>query len=504
MDNLQVPLIFEIAKFVGIRSFLRVVSLLNRRYRDLFKDSADDFYKVICTEPTPGLRLTVLKKDFKCNDWRSLATQLMCLSEDIGEGIELDLDAFEESSSDHHSQNIPCCLDHSMSFWSSKGDMSSASNDYLIFNTYENTIISELSISFYQALYQLGKPCYASQYIQISVGFDPLNYYYKSELFAVENTPFEQIFRIGPEAIYGTHVRIDFIAKVQTQAPDGKFYCCVRNVQLRGLHIPSLVEFYPVVATHLQEVPENESKDDHVKRFELARKTSQLFKILENRWDEEALNRFLFSEDPRSNAFYLRLRQSWLKTSSSTPKVIVDHLRAVGSLNMLTPLESVLLIEANDSYINADFLCPCEEVGDYLFNAGHPERAIILYSVGHDISDQISASVRLAVDKESHRDFIISLAPFDEGVIAHILSLLIRFYDRHNQPRLSFIRRASYDLVRLGRISEQLVHRAFSEIFPSPIGLDVVHFEKPVRPYEQYLFVLSKPSREDDIDSDEE
>jgi hypothetical protein len=126
-----------------------------------------------------------------------------------------------------------------MEFWSSIGSASPDVDEFLIYEAASPYLISAVEISFYQAMYQLGSPCYAPERVRISIGMHADQFEYCTGEIPVSNTPLVQRVDIHPIMVYGRVIRVDLIGKVQRQPDDNLFYSCVRYFSASGISLLS-------------------------------------------------------------------------------------------------------------------------------------------------------------------------------------------------------------------------------------------------------------------------
>lgn len=175
--------------------------------------------------------------------WKAFAHELVDFCRYYSTAVPLVTMGLERSSVDNSQQDLSSALEPDYGFWSSSGSLQREANEYILVKLVSpDCIISKVEIDFYQALYQQGKPTYASSKIKVSIGMSKDNFHYVSDSIVVENTPHRQIIQISPNVVFGEYMRIDFLGKRQTQPGDMKLYTCVRYVTAWGLTLGMIPE----------------------------------------------------------------------------------------------------------------------------------------------------------------------------------------------------------------------------------------------------------------------
>lgn len=80
-------------------------------------------------------------------------------------------------------------------------------------------------VSVFKSRYSNGSDLYPPQYVQIEVGNSPTDFFYKSQIFEVDQkSDAEQIFSIFPDLVFGTFIKVNLIGKPGIQMTDQKHY----------------------------------------------------------------------------------------------------------------------------------------------------------------------------------------------------------------------------------------------------------------------------------------
>lgn len=153
--------------------------------------------------------------------------------------MEILAEGVAESSADQPSQTIYQTLNHSRNdFWSSKGSASNQTHESLIYRLLDHAcIVKQVIIQPFKAFFQHGLPCYAPQYVTVSVGFRQDQYHFTSPPFPVVNTPTEQTIDLAPLMIVGGFLKMDLYGRNTTQPGDNLYYTVLDRVKCLGLPI---------------------------------------------------------------------------------------------------------------------------------------------------------------------------------------------------------------------------------------------------------------------------
>lgn len=76
---------------------------------------------------------------------------------------------------------------------------------------------------------------FAPKAVRFSLGFTSESYHYQTEILPYPHTVNEQVYRLGPQALVATYLRIDFYGKYQIQEVDNLYYTCMRCISATGL-----------------------------------------------------------------------------------------------------------------------------------------------------------------------------------------------------------------------------------------------------------------------------
>jgi hypothetical protein len=177
------------------------------------------------------------------HDWRALYRDLCMVGLAMQAGVVLNAisSGTGQSSCDHAEQTVWQTINQDSRFWSSTGSADAHSSEYLIYQlSMPITLISEVELSIYRCEYQSNFPCYAPVLAQVSVGFLPDVWHYRSPPFLIEQSAAVQRLLLGPELVYGQYVRIDLFGRRQRQQQDGLYYTTVRHVGVAGIPAAAL------------------------------------------------------------------------------------------------------------------------------------------------------------------------------------------------------------------------------------------------------------------------
>eukprot|EP01117_Protostelium_nocturnum_P009127 TRINITY_DN3269_c0_g1_i1.p1 TRINITY_DN3269_c0_g1~~TRINITY_DN3269_c0_g1_i1.p1 ORF type:complete len:667 (-),score=142.87 TRINITY_DN3269_c0_g1_i1:62-1891(-) len=177
-------------------------------------------------------------------NWRGLFRDLRSIKQNNSTRSIIEV-GVEASSMDDASQDINQTLEQNEGsferFWSSKGSSDPTSAEYLIYQLKQPLcIITSVSILPYQANYQQGCPIYAPTSMQVSVGFSPHKYHWKSSILPIENTRTMKKIDIAPYVTVGGFIRIDLFGRYQTQMQDDLYYTVLELVSAQGILIGEL------------------------------------------------------------------------------------------------------------------------------------------------------------------------------------------------------------------------------------------------------------------------
>lgn len=141
------------------------------------------------------------------------------------------------------------------SYWSSKGHDDSDVPESLIYTLSANfCVITEINITPFQALFQVGFPIYSSRFVRFRVGHpksfcdidrdfldsqedadDKFVWTYTSQTFPMVQENRIQRFKFPePVLCIGGFLQIELLGRVQKQRADGKYYICMAHVQAIG------------------------------------------------------------------------------------------------------------------------------------------------------------------------------------------------------------------------------------------------------------------------------
>jgi hypothetical protein len=159
--------------------------------------------------------------------------------------IELIGRACDASSTDHYSQTILETLRTSSGFWSSTGSDTTQANEHLTYQLCEPLcLVHKVSVKFYRANYQLGRPVYPAQQVRLSFGFDLSSS--GALTTCVHTTPaYHAQFSDGwqhfvlPQYIPAHYVKVEFIGKRQRQPGDELYYTVVQQLHVMGTPLSS-------------------------------------------------------------------------------------------------------------------------------------------------------------------------------------------------------------------------------------------------------------------------
>nr|XP_043628313.1 F-box protein At4g00755-like [Erigeron canadensis] len=141
------------------------------------------------------------------------------------------------------------------SYWSSKGQVDPDVPETLIYNLSSNLcVITEINISPFQAMFQLGFPIYSARFVRFRMGHpksfkdidrdfldsqesadDKFVWTYTSQTFPMLQENRLQKFKLPEPALcIGGFLQIELLGRVQKQRTDAKYYICVAHVQAIG------------------------------------------------------------------------------------------------------------------------------------------------------------------------------------------------------------------------------------------------------------------------------
>jgi len=478
MDALPVPLILEIADFVGILTFIKSISLVSKSLSLLILKDCD-FFRILVTSRTRSLPDLMTSRRYLLPDayWSVLFKELVRTRALVKQAEYLTISPVGRSSADATVQEIDCTVSPTLRFWSSTGSTTPESNEYLIYSLQEKTLVTTVEISFYQALYQLGRPCYASQRVRVSVGDRLGEYHYVSPDFSVSNIPNIQTLPIYPAIVSGKFVRIDLLGKQQTQAPDNRFYSCVRWLSVRGIDLVCLKQNQrtPVLAN--QFLPESVPEIPVSQRIDLAELATSMYSTRGGgsfQGFSDLCN--ICPLQFRTFQFY-----EWLLAHGS--EVVVDHLYKLDP--PLTPLECVLGLELTGKVEHRWLFPGYEEVGDFLI-AENFEIAKMVYQQADCLNNILTCDLRSAVEQGTATSLrgLIRMRGFDGDEAMHLLSEALVYYGPN--PKLL---QEGDRLVRQGAASQAAWEAAKAGPVPSPTGLPYVDFFKKRKAQKDILFV---------------
>ena len=409
----------------------------------------------------------------------------------LGLGQPLLIEPVEQSSRDTDTQDIEVTLSPDTDFWSSTGSADPQANEYLIYALPTQHLLSQVIISFYQALYQPGKPCYASQRVSISIGHEVGKYHYVSQEFIADNTPVAQTFTLYPDIVFGRFLRIDLLGKRQQQPGDDRLYSCVRWVTAHGTCVYALNRYnlqvgpmFPTLTAHLVSIvcsgiPKG-TEDDMVDFLD------------SKQYRESIISGTLSSKDlagHRLPSFYRSNESYMLRVILSTD--ISDLIQSYHG--ELTPLESVLLLEHSaDPNLEYNRVLPCEETGDWFMAHGEFALARELYRRCHYLNGMVTSTLRLVLETSNFRNMLeVTLSQFTPLEKAHIISEAMPFYRGKQMletaASLEAILRGLYNS---GLITEDCYAECLRGPMTLPVGMRLVEFEKKPKRYSDYLFIL--------------
>ena len=413
----------------------------------------------------------------------------------ISYGQPVSLIPLEQSSRDTDTQDIEVTVNPDANFWSSTGSDDADADEHLLYHIEaSNFLLSKITISFYQALYQPGKPCYASQRVRVSVGNKSDSFHYVSEDFTVGNIPQAQTLQISPALVSGIFIRIDLLGKRQQQPGDDRFYSCVRWVCAFGvpphpLHVSLL---FPIITDYLVETvcsgalessPQEMIDFDDGYRF-----ISTIYVKISERSSDEIYDLMEYEHDTtfpwlfRTNEYYIRL-------IALVPfDEIYIHLRNLSA--PLTPLESILLLEFSSHYTDHyNDIVPCEETGDWFMRKGELSLAREFYRRCHYHVGMVTSTLRMVLETPRFHDMLeATLEQFTPIERAHILSEAIDFYQNREETTTQ-LKSMLNQLNSQGLISADCLSTCLSGPMALPSGLRLVEFIKETRDYQDYLFI---------------
>jgi len=235
--------VFSMEILLHVFSFLDAKSLCtaSRVCKAWYQISQDrSLWKALLAKP----KVTQLYSDQLIplkDNWKTLYSELASLDLTSNGALSFPLikEGLEASSTDHKKQTIKQTLDGlEHTFWSSVGNENPETNESLIYQLCQPICaVFSISIRPYRASYQLGQPIYAPRSIQISIGFSPEDYHWKSEVFPVINEHETFTFSISPYMAIGGYIRLDLYGRYQTQPSDELYYTVLESVSASGIPI---------------------------------------------------------------------------------------------------------------------------------------------------------------------------------------------------------------------------------------------------------------------------
>ncbi|XP_024996251.1 F-box protein At4g00755-like [Cynara cardunculus var. scolymus] len=144
------------------------------------------------------------------------------------------------------------------SYWSSKGHDDPELPETLIYKLNANfCVITEINITPFEALFQVGSPIYSSRFVRFRMGHpksssdidrdfldsqedanDKFVWTYTSQTFPMAQENRVQWFKLPePVLCIGGFLQIELLGRVQKQRSDAKYYICVAHVQAIGCQL---------------------------------------------------------------------------------------------------------------------------------------------------------------------------------------------------------------------------------------------------------------------------
>ena len=521
MDQLPIDLFLYVADFVGIVECVSMMTVLSKSHHDIVSPDNSVLYESLVTQrfqSLPNLLASPLYRTHQpANNhhyWHDLFRELVSFQSTLTEGetfvsfVSFDDPSWKNSEKkrfrstvDNSAQDISQTQKPDMEFWSSEGSNEPDSDEFLIYKMKDaHTLITSVDISFYQALYQVGRPCYAPLKVRISVGNELDSMDFVSEQLKVRNVPTPQRIKLVPNFCFGRFIKVELIGKRQKQPDDLKYYTCVRWLTARGIDCS-----YGASSQHVRPLPsslrgkllnfanpselEDTSTDVIVPTFDDHRMNDV---ILKSRTD---------GSDNFPDAHFAGLIDRWMTMVHPEDD------------EWLTPLESVLVLDSFHESIKTgrfpgidkglfyflnSLVIACEEVGDwYLSQRDFPaaRRVYIEANCRNDILTTYIRSIfedgkRNQNDMRQHLSHIISEYSLPEA--DHIMSMALsyyKFYDQDAKIHTATSIQVSSILCLITVAQELGLTNCLAEPIPEHSGITYVDFEKPPKKYEDYLFI---------------
>lgn len=240
MDKLPMYILQDILYFLDILS-TKECKLVNKKLNSLI--SQGYFWKVKFTKPNPSSYFSL--PYFKFPETLSIFDRIHCSYQDtesfadvcnfwrqISDPQKLKIVSIEASSEDHD-QVAATILTYNQSFWSSKPNDSSETDEFLIIELKESSLIFAVNFYVYRAIYQ-GGTIYPPMFAKVYIGDTKDSFSYESEQYPIGLTENCNTILVLPELVKGKFIKLMLIGKQMRENGTEKWYTVLKYVEILG------------------------------------------------------------------------------------------------------------------------------------------------------------------------------------------------------------------------------------------------------------------------------
>ena len=240
MERLPKYIIQDILYFLDFQS-TKECKLVSKKLYSLINQGY--FWKFKFTKQNPSSYFST--PYFKFPEYSSIVDRIHCSYQEIesfadlysfckqiSDPQRLEINSVEASSEDHD-QAASCVLTYDQSFWSSQPNDSNDTDEYLIIELNESSLIFAVNFYVYRAIYQ-GGTIYPPKFAKIYIGDTKDSFGYESEQYPIGITENCNTILLLPELVKGKFIKLLLIGKQMRENGSEKWYTVLKYVEVLG------------------------------------------------------------------------------------------------------------------------------------------------------------------------------------------------------------------------------------------------------------------------------